>query len=169
MTPREIIYANLAHSGAARPGLTFSGARMNDLLGGGIGPSRTYTQRRWVEGKFEYYDDEWGNLWHRMVEGCASGEIVKPALEDWGQLDDLRLPDFDDPRRYEEMRATFAQPTDRFKLVFIPGWVFASSRYLRKMEIYFVDLVEYREEIDRLQVDLWNARAVENGKTFTID
>ena len=48
------------------------------------------------------------------------------------------------------MRAAFAKSDDRFRLAFVPGWVFATSRYLRKMEIYFLDLIEYREEIDRL-------------------
>ncbi|MHB0936317.1 MAG: uroporphyrinogen decarboxylase family protein [Armatimonadota bacterium] len=150
MTPREVIFANLEHSGAERPGMNFSGDRMNDFLGGGLGPSRTFTEKVWTEGQFEYRTDEWGNVWHRIIGLSQGGEIFRPAITDWGQLDTLQLPDFDDPARYDDMRRTFAQPTDKFKLVFIPGWVFASSRYLRKMEIYFTDLVEYREEIDRL-------------------
>ncbi|MHB9130520.1 MAG: uroporphyrinogen decarboxylase family protein [Armatimonadota bacterium] len=150
MTPKEIIYANLEHRAPERPGLDFSGGRLSDIQFSGIGPSLTYQQRRWVEGNFEYYDDEWGNLWFRVVDGCQSGEICKQAIMDWSQLDSLTLPDYADPRRYAEMRAQFSQPTDRFKMAFVPGWVFATSRYLRKMEIYFTDLVEYREEIDRL-------------------
>jgi len=150
MTPREIILANLEHANPDRPGMGFSGDRMNDFTGCGMGPSSTYTPKRWVEGKFEYYDDEWGNLWRRMKEGCKGGEVVKPAIEDWSQLDQLRLPDFDDPARFEQAREILSQPSDKFKLVGLPGWVFASSRYLRTMEIYFMDLIEYREEIDRL-------------------
>jgi uroporphyrinogen decarboxylase len=65
-------------------------------------------------------------------------------------LDTLKLPDFDNPKRFERVREHFARPTDRFKLFSMPGWIFASSRYLRKMEIYFMDLIEYREEIERL-------------------
>ena len=123
---------------------------MNDLLFGGLAPSACYQQKRWVEGNREFYDDEWGNVWVRMVDGCSGGEVYQPALADWRALETLRLPDWDDPRRYTLMRDTFAQPTDKFKIVFLPGWVFAISRYLRKMEIYFVDLIEYRTEIDRL-------------------
>lgn len=151
MTPREIIYANLGHTGAERPGLTFSGdARINDICCSGLDASPSYTQRRWTEGNREYYDDEWGNIWVRMIDGCENGEIHQPRLVDWDGLDSLVLPDFDDLSRYAAMTAAFAQPSDLFKQVFIPGWVFSSSRYLRKMEIYFLDLVEYREEIDRL-------------------
>lgn len=150
MTPRDIIIANLEHRAPTRPGMNFSGNRLNDFLGGGLGPSFTFTERRWTEGEFEYHDDEWGNIWFRLIGKSQGGEIFQPAITDWRQLDSLQLPDYDDPRRFAELRARFAQPTDKFKSVFLPGWIFATSRYLRKMEVYFVDLVEYREEIDRL-------------------
>lgn len=150
MTPREVILANLAHAGPDRPGMNFDRGRMNDMLGGGLGPSLTFKEKVWTEGAFEFSTDEWGNTWHRIIGLSQGGEIYRPAITDWRQLDTLQLPDYDDPRRYEDMRKGFAEPTDKLKTVFIPGWVFASSRYLRKMEIYFTDLVEYREEIDRL-------------------
>ena len=150
MTSREIILANLNHTGPERPGMNFSGDRMNDFLHAGMGPSLTWSPRRWTEGEFEYYDDAWGNVWFRILGRSEGGEIHQPAITEWSQLDTLQLPDYDDPRRYEGLRAMFAQPTDKYKVVFIPGWVFATSRYLRKMEIYFADLVEYPEEIERL-------------------
>ncbi len=150
MTPREIILANLEHRGPTRPGLTFDRGRMDDFLWGGMSASATYTPKRWSEGNREYYDDDWGNVWVRISDGCNGGEIFTPALDDWAKLDTLQLPDWDNPRRYDEMRARFAAPTDQFKVAFIPGWVFATSRYLRKMEVYFVDLIENREEIDAL-------------------
>lgn len=150
MTPREVILANLEHGQPVRPGMNFSGERMNDFLGGGLGPSPVFQQKRWMEGEFEYYDDEWGNIWFRIIGRSQGGEIFTPAITDWRQLDALQLPDFDNPRRFDDLRAHFARPTEKFKMAFIPGWVFATSRYLRKMEIYFEDLIEYREEIDRL-------------------
>jgi len=150
-TPREIILANLEHAGPERPGLTFGGeGRINDMLMAGLGPSESYQPRRWNEREFEYYDDEWGNIWYRLTGRSESGEIYQPAVRDWKQLDSLRLPDYDNPARYKGARDCFAQPTDKFKVVFLPGWVFATSRYLRKMEVYFLDLIEHREEVDRL-------------------
>jgi hypothetical protein len=150
MTPREIIYANLRHEDPDRPGLTFSGNRINDMIGCGLGPSETYKPKRWVEGNMEYYDDEWGNIWFRIMGLSKGGEIYKPAIMDWKNLDDLKLPDYDNPKRFERVKEHFSKPTDKFKLFSMPGWIFASSRYLRKMEIYFMDLIEYRDEIDRL-------------------
>lgn len=150
MTPKEIIYANLEHNNPERPGLTFSGGRVNDMISAGLTESETYTPKRWTRGNIEYFDDEWGNIWFRVVNLGAGGEIYEPAIKDWSQLDSFKLPDYDNPKRYEHMREYFSKPTDKFKMFSMPGWIFASSRYLRKMETYFIDLIEYREEIDRL-------------------
>lgn len=150
MTPREIILANLEHTGAERPGLTFSRGRIDDFRYVKPAGSFTYQEKRWTEGNFEYYDDEWGNIWRRVVDGCAKGEVHEPAIKDWSQLDTLTMPDYDDPRRYDRIKEAFSQQTDLFKVVGMPGWVFAISRYLRKMEIYFMDLALYPDELNRL-------------------
>ena len=150
MTPREIIYANMGDGAPERPGLTFSGDRINDLMGCGLGGSETYEPKRWTEGNTEYYDDEWGNVWHRLVDRGAGGEIHEQAIKDWSQLETLNLPDYDKPKRYERMREVFGKPSEKFKMASMPGWIFATSRYLRRMEIYLSDLVEYPEEINRL-------------------
>ncbi len=151
MTPREIVLANITWDDPPRPAFNFTGGgRRNDFVGGGVGKSPDWQPRRWIEDGREYYDDEWGNLWVRLVGGPTSGEVHTPAITDFAQLDSYRPPDFSDDRRYEPLRETFSHPTDRFRLAFVPGWVFATSRYLRKMETYFPDLIENRAQIDRL-------------------
>ncbi len=150
MTPREIILANIAHGEPERIGLTFSRGRINDIACCGLAPSPRWTQRRWTEGNREYYDDEWGNVWVRIVGMSQGGEVHEPAVRDWAQLDTLAVPDFDNPARYQTARHAFAHAGEQFRLFFLPGWVFATSRYLRKMEIYFMDLIESPEEIHRL-------------------
>lgn len=140
MTPREIILANIEHARPPRPGLTFGGGRADDMLGCGCDPSPDYTPRRWTEDGREFYDDEWGNLWMRMVGGSAKGEIHTPALASWDGLPALKVPDYANPARYATMRARFAQPTDRLRVAHIGGWIFDNARYLRKMEQYFVDM-----------------------------
>jgi hypothetical protein len=145
-----VVRANLEHAEPARIGLNFSRGRLNDLAECGLGPSATFSQRRWTEGPVEYYDDEWGNIWHRMRDGRSGAEVFQPAIRDWGQLAAMRMPDFANPARYDKARAVFADAPDKYHVGFMPGWVFATSRYLRKMEIYFADLIEYRDEIERL-------------------
>lgn len=149
MNSREIILANINHEDPPRCGLTFDRGRLTDMIGCGLRP-HGYRQKRRVEGKVETYDDEWGNLWVRMREGSIKGEILKPVIEDWSQLDEMQPPDYSHPDCAAEMVALFAQPTDRFRLARIGGWIFDNARYLRKMEIYFCDMAMYPEELDRM-------------------
>jgi hypothetical protein len=129
--------------------MTFDRGRINDMLIVGLKP-HGYTQRRWIEGKLEYYDDEWGNLWVRMKDGSIKGEILRPAIEDWRQLDDLQPPDYTHPDCAAEMVAAFSQPTAKFRLAAIGGWIFDNARYLRKMQVYFADMALYPDELQRM-------------------
>ena len=149
MNSREIILANINHENPPRCGLTFDRGRLTDMIGCGLRP-HGYTQKRWVDGKVEYYDDQWGNLWVRMREGSIKGEILTPVIEDWSQLDEMQTPDYGHPDCAVEMMALFAQPSAKFKLAHIGGWIFDNARYLRKMEIYFCDMAMYPDEVDRM-------------------
>jgi hypothetical protein len=151
MTPREIILANLNHTGAPRPGMTFNRNRINDFCFAGLDKGMTYCQRRWVEGKVEYYDDVWGNLWMRMKDGCVKGEIFKPFITDWCQLDDLKAPHFDVEKGAAQARRTFSEMSeDLFKVARLGGWIFADARYIRRMDVYFLDMALYPDELHRL-------------------
>jgi uroporphyrinogen decarboxylase len=150
MTSREIVLANLEHDAPPRPGLTFDRGRLNDMIACSPGPSASYTPRRWAHGPKEYYDDEWGSVWVRMVDGSLKGEIHEPVLTDWGQLDDLRLPDYEAPSRYARMAARFREERERFRLACIGGWIFDNARYLRRMEVYFADMALHPAELKRL-------------------
>ena len=149
MNSREIILANINNENPPRCGLTFDRGRLTDMIGCGLRP-HGYTQKRWVDGKVETYDDQWGNLWVRMREGSIKGEILTPVIEDWSQLDEMQTPDYSHPDCAVEMMALFAQPSDKFKLARIGGWIFDNARYLRKMEIYFCDMAMYPDEVDRM-------------------
>ena len=150
MNSKEIIHANLERRNPGRPGLTFNNNRVHDMIFGGPGSPKGYTPQRWVEGQYEYYDDMWGNLWARMTDGCAAGEICKPAIEDWAQLKNYQAPQYDFEAMVNAFREGFAQGEDKFRMAGMPGWVFAASRYLRKMEIYLMDMLLYPEELKQL-------------------
>jgi hypothetical protein len=148
LTPREVIRQNIEYRCEGRIGFNFTGERRNDFAGCGIG--HPFQPRRWVEGNVEFSTDLWGNVWHRMVGMSQGGEVFRPALEDWSALDDLDLPDLDNPAYYQAARDLAASGTDRFRLGWLPGWPFATCRYMRKMESYFGDLLAERERIDIL-------------------
>jgi uroporphyrinogen decarboxylase len=149
MTSREIILANLDHLGAERPGLTFDGRRRCDMAFAFPGDPEGYAQRRWKEGNKEFYDDRWGNVWMRMAEGPIKGEIHRPALPDWDRLDGFSAPAYDVELTAARMRSAFARPgaEDKFRTACIGGWIFDNARYLRKMEVYLLDLALCPEEL----------------------
>lgn len=150
MTSRDIILANLEHRDAPRPGLNFDRGRANDLLIVGPDALPDREPQRWVEGNQEFYDDEWGNLWVRMVGGCEKGEIHAPFLDTWDKLDQIRIPDYSDPELYATMTREFAAWPDMFRVAHIGGWIFDNARYLRKMDQYFMDMVISEQELRRL-------------------
>ncbi len=147
MNSRELIKALYAREKTPRPGMTYDRGLINDLVGGGPGNPIDYEQKRWVEGNFEYYDDIWGNVWSRMNDGCKVGEISKPALENWSQLDSLKLPEYDFDASVKAYSEEFAKHPDRFRIAGMSGWVFNNSRYLRKLEIYLMDMCLYPDEL----------------------
>jgi uroporphyrinogen decarboxylase len=148
LSPREVVRQNIACCCETRIGFNFDADRRSDFVGAGV--HQQFKPKVWVDGNVEYSTDEWGNTWHRLVGASKGGEIFKPALTAWDQLDSLSLPDLDNAAYYEAARKLAASGTDKFKLGYMPGWPFATCRYMRKMEIYFMDLIEHRDHIDVL-------------------
>ena len=150
MTSCEVIRRNLEFTGPDRIGLNFDGGRADDFCIVWLDSSAVWRERRWVEGRQEFYTDEWGNTWRRMADMGQGGEIYRPALSDWAMLKDYRLPDMAAPARFRTARQRFAAEKERYHLGGLPGFPFAICRYLRKMEVYFRDLILERDRVDEL-------------------
>lgn len=83
-----------------------------------------------------------------MAKGCAKGQVYKPVLESWDELASMRIPEYDGEACAQRVRARFSDDTgDHFKVCPIGGWVFDNARYLRKMEVYLLDLAMYPDEV----------------------
>ncbi|NLX03847.1 MAG: hypothetical protein GXY33_01750 [Phycisphaerae bacterium] len=169
MPPRETVQRNLDQTCPERIGLNFGGeGRLNDMWGCGVGGTHGSREKVWTEGQFEFHLDVWGNVWHRIIGMSQAGEIFKPALEDWSQLKDYQLPDLANPENFERCREVFTKEAgDHYRLGSLPGFPFSICRYLRKMEVYFQDLVLEREHIDELHdrvTELLEKMIVQFGK-----
>lgn len=149
-TPRDIIKANIECADPDRIGFQFGGHEgwRYDMTSAGC--DHGIEIDRWEEGDYELYTDIWGNLWHRLKSLSKGGEVRTPVLADWADLDNLQLPDLANPAYYDQARALGASETDLFRIGWMPGWPFAICRYMRRMEVYFVDLLSERERIDIL-------------------
>jgi uroporphyrinogen decarboxylase len=148
MTSRDIILANINHAPVDRCGMTFHRGRLNDFCG--AGPRKPFDEDRRIQGDKEYYSDIWGNRWVRMVNGSFKGEVCQPVLTDWSQLDDLEIPDFDRQEYWAEAKQRLSEHPDTFRSVSVGGWVFDQARYLRKLEVYLMDMALYPEELETL-------------------
>ncbi|MFH1571105.1 MAG: uroporphyrinogen decarboxylase family protein, partial [Gemmatimonadota bacterium] len=151
MTPREAVIANIEFAaGDGRIGYNFTGVegRLNDFTGAGC--AHGFQAEEWQEGGFDYYTDIWGNTWYRKTGLSKGGEVYAPVLPQWRDLDRLELPDLDNPAYYEAARQLGASGTALFRVGWLAGFPFAICRYMRKMEIYFADLIEHREQVDAL-------------------
>lgn len=150
MTSREIILQNIECRAEDRIGFNFTinSERKNDFTGAGC--EHQIETKRWVEGNVEFSTDIWGNTWHRILGLSQGGEVFKPVIEDWKNLDRIQLPDLDNPAYYENARTLGASDSELFKIGWMPGWPFATCRYMRKMEIYFLDLIAERDYVDVL-------------------
>jgi uroporphyrinogen decarboxylase len=149
MTRREIIKANMEYRCEGRIGFNFSdGGRLDDITGAGI--QHGFQPRRWETERFEHWIDLWGNEWHRIKGLSQGGEVYRPVIAEWSELDRLVLPDLLNPAFYEDARRLGQTDQTAFRVGWMPGWPFAICRYMRKMETYFVDLLTEREQIDVL-------------------
>jgi uroporphyrinogen decarboxylase len=149
MNSREIILANINHENPPRCGMDFDRGRISDFWFADMVP-HAYQQKRWVENELEFYDDEWGNIWHRMIGGSFKGEIFQPVIKNWSDSNTLRVPDYSHPDCTAAMIELFSQPTPQFKVAALGGWIFDNARYMRKMDIYLMDMALYPEELMRL-------------------
>lgn len=149
MNSKEIILANIEWNEPPRPGLNFDRGRLNDMAFAELSPY-DFNPKLWVEGEREYYEDEWGNLWHRMINGSYKGEIYKPFLKTWDDLNRLQPPNYSHPKSKEKTEFVFSQASDKFKIVLMGGWVFDNARYLRGMAEYLYDMAANPDRLQKL-------------------
>jgi uroporphyrinogen decarboxylase len=164
MTPREIVLGTIRFEGPERIAMGLPHPYPNDFARAGISadpdwkPGRTFSPTSGA-----MWEDEWGNVWARL-DNFSKGEVVEGAIKDWSQLDDYRMPTYDDPARYQQARAAFAGQGDRFKIGGLPGFPFAIMRYLRRMDVFLADLLLHPSEVRRLadRVTALLARCIAN-------
>jgi hypothetical protein len=150
VTSREIIQAVLTFQHPPRIGLALPEPYPNDLFWAGrvvpgyqdkeLAP-RGGEKRRWL--------DEWGNTWATLTD-YDKGEVVAGALADWAQLDSYLPPDFGRKEDYAQATAAFAGEREKYRVAWFPGFVFNVARYIRKLENYLCDLIEYPRQVARL-------------------
>ena len=157
MTSREIIQRVLAHDNPPRLGMAFGEyegqPRLSDLGGSGPAPDPNSGATDWVDDGTggETRMDEWGCLWRRLKGRSQGGEVLRPVIQTWADLDTYSPPTYGDPARYTHLPQARVDQADKYMLGWVPGGCsFNQARYLRKMEQYLEDCAAEPEQVWRL-------------------
>jgi hypothetical protein len=160
MTSREIVRRTLEFDCPERVARSFS---PSDFVGGGAEiPNPDAPWKKVGEHSWRRIDD-WGNEWGR-VDDNSMGEIVKGALQNLDKVDELALPDFDNPAYYVNAKTEFEAHPDMWHIGSISGFPFSIARKLRRMEQYLVDLLLEREKIGRLHDRIVEVLKIQIGR-----
>lgn len=117
----------------------------------GIAPRHKHSENRRVEGRYELWEDLYGNTWARLAgDKLTKGEPRKGALDTWDKLDTYKMPSLVEEDAWAEVPAEVAAHADKFVIGHLPGMGFAVMRYLRGMENFLGDVAGEPELIERL-------------------
>lgn len=148
---RELVRKALTFGGPERVPMSLPAPYPNDFCGAGLASDPDHPGGPWErvgEGRWERVD-EWGNTWAR-VEEITKGEVARGAIEEWDRLEEIELPDYDLPARYEGAREAFAANPDRFRLGGLPGFPFSIARKMRRLDNLLMDVLVEKERTARL-------------------
>lgn len=106
---------------------------------------------------FVRYTDEWGSEWV-MFKGYTTGEVKKPALDDWSKWKDYHFPPSPPDSHFEALKVHIEAEKHQWHVLGEGGTLFERMQFLRGTENLFVDLAEDREEVHELadRIVEWN-------------
>ncbi|MHC4481460.1 MAG: uroporphyrinogen decarboxylase family protein [Planctomycetota bacterium] len=151
MSSRDVVIKTLEHAGADRIAMALPAPYPSDFCHASPAPDPRHPDGAWertAAGRWER-TDEWGNTWTRL-EGFSKGEVSRAVLEDWDLLDELELPDYSLPERYEPPARAFAAGPEKFRIGHLPGFPFNVARKMRRLDNFLVDVLVERDRAERL-------------------
>lgn len=146
MTSRELVVRTLKYDSPERVARSFADG---DIATACYNVETPATE--WADvggGRWERID-EWGNLWAR-VDASSKGEVVRGVLDNLDGVDTHAFPDFSRAESYTAVRDARAAQPDKYLLGLLPGFAFNIARKLRRIDLYFADLLVEPERIARL-------------------
>ena len=149
MTSREIVLQSLAFGGPPRIPYGMGGGFPCDIRGVSRKDAANSRASPWAShGPYWEMTDEWGNIWRRL-ESITKGEVYRGVLQDgWHLLESYEFPKTDDASLYEDARAQTAEyHREGFFVHGYVGWPFNTARYMRRMELFLMDVAAEPERV----------------------
>ncbi len=93
--------------------------------------------------------DEWGSVW-QTLDKASMGEVKRPAIGDWSELDSVKWPKFVTPERTQTARAAAKKDDPRFLMTSLPQYLWERVNRMRGIEDALADLCAYTNETANL-------------------
>ncbi len=93
---------------------------------------------------------EWGFEWHANDTQFALGQIKRPAISGWEELDGLTGFDVHRPGRFDEARRVMKQYPDKYYVADFVLSGFTIMLFMRGFEELMVDFFEEPQQVERL-------------------
>ncbi len=151
MDSREIVRRTVTFEGPERVAMGLPDPYPHDFCWAHPGPDPDHPATGWqeVESGGEERTDEWGNTWAR-IEGFSKGEVACGAVEEWDRLDQIELPDYSLPERYEQPAERYASCPGKFRIGGLPGFPFNIARKMRRIDNFLMDVMAEPDKAEKL-------------------
>ena len=140
MTPREVVRRTVCFEAADRIPFALIERCGSDLVEVDMNPSPDARPSSGV--------DEWGCVWEN-IGVSRLGEVKQPVLSDWSAWNSLRVPDIQDPKRWEILSQARDQAGDKFMLAYGIS-LYERTHFLRGLEQTWLDIHTAPTELGRL-------------------
>lgn len=163
MKPREVIQRVIEFDKPYRIGYDFKYGHYSDLRSLDLlrkkSPELEWQKPEFFADRFpKYFDfngflrlDDFGNLWGKMSHDLTGGgEVLEGVLSDWDKLDDIKMPDWDNPKNFEHLPELREKQKDYWQTGWLGGFPFSLMRKMRKMETFLMDIIVEEDNVMRL-------------------
>jgi hypothetical protein len=143
MTPKEVVKRTVKFENPDRLVKSFPEKFGSDFGGVGMTPSPDARQ----SGKGEFVD-EWGAVWEN-IGICNLGEVKEFPLKDWNDFNKLRIPDINDPKRWDTLEEQKQNQGDLFVMAYGIS-LYERVHFIRGLENTWTDIYTDTEKLEKL-------------------
>jgi hypothetical protein len=140
MTSREVVRRAIGFDGPDRLARDLPGEFGSDFAGTGMDPSPDARPSQGV--------DEWGVVW-KNIGVSKLGEVKDFPIKTWSDFDKMKVPDINEPRRWERLKGAREEAADRFLLGHGIS-IYERVHFLRGLENTWMDIYDAPERLGKL-------------------
>lgn len=161
MTSRELVKRCIQFKGIERLPYDFSDKFGSDFAWVGMWPSPDDRPSNAI--------DEWGAYWENIGKNVL-GEVKSFPIVEWSDLENLKIPDVNDPKRWEHLKGLREKVGEKFILAAGIS-IYERIHFIRGLENTWIDIYEYPEKLNELLDILvhMNLQAIENYAIEDVD